>query len=277
MPDLIDLHIHTDHSDGRQTSQEVVEAGLSLGLKAVSITDHDTVSGYVEAAEYAADKDIEVISGIELSASETDDDIHILGYMFDPDNEQLAEALKKFRLIRYERGKKMMDRLEKIGIKIDYSEVVELAGKAPIGRPHVAELLAKYGHVKFYNDAFRKYLSLNGPVYVPKAKLTPKEAIDLIHHAGGLAVIAHPGLNIEDNMIEKLAGYGLDGIEILHPSHNRTARKKYRRMAEKLGIFCTGGSDSHNRTGRHGIIGEESVPYEYLIIMKSAKKNGGTF
>ncbi|MFH1699026.1 MAG: PHP domain-containing protein [Candidatus Zixiibacteriota bacterium] len=269
MPDLIDLHIHTDHSDGRQSSVEAVKSGLSLGLKAIAITDHDAVSGVVEAIDYAAGKEIEVISGIELSASKTDDDIHILGYLFRTDDEGLLEAIDRFRKIRFDRGKKMVERLGNLGIKVDYDEVVELAGKAPIGRPHVAEVMAQRGVVSSYDEAFRDYLTLNGPVYVPKAKLTPREAIELIHNAGGVAVMAHPGLTNEDDLIEEMVSWGLDGIEIYHPTHRPAKRKKYRKLAERLGLFCTGGSDSHNRTGRYGNIGHEKVPYEYLTVMKS--------
>ena len=268
MPDLVDLHIHTDHSDGRQTPVEVVDAGLSLGLKAMAITDHDVVSGSIEATRYARDKNIEIVTGIELSASEAGEDIHMLGYFIDPANEALVKTLQKFRRIRRERGKKMVDRLAKIGIHIDYDDIVRKAGKAALGRPHLAEALFEGDHVSTYNDAFRKYLGLHGPVYVPKAKLTPREAIALIHDAGGLAVMAHPALTNEDDKIEELAAAGMDGIEIFHPTHNAAARKRYRRIAEKLGLVLTGGSDSHNRKGRYGDIGDQKVPLEYLTIMK---------
>lgn len=269
MPDLIDLHIHTDHSDGRQSPAAAVKSGLSIGLKAISITDHDSVSGVDEAIAFAAGKDIEVISGIELSAAKTDDDIHILGYLLKTDDAEFLEELDKFRKIRFDRGKKMVERLGHLGIKIDYDEVVELANKAPIGRPHVAEVMAKRKVVSSYEDAFRDYLNLNGPVYVPKAKLTPREAIELIHNAGGVAVMAHPKLTNEDDLIVELVHWGLDGIEVSHPTHRPATRKHYRRLAERLGLFCTGGSDSHNRSGRYGQIGHEKVPYEYLTVMKS--------
>ncbi|MEE9441600.1 MAG: PHP domain-containing protein [candidate division Zixibacteria bacterium] len=269
MPDLIDLHIHTDHSDGRQSPAEAVKIGIALDLKAIAITDHDAVSGVDEAVACDAGKEIEVISGIELSASKADDDIHILGYLFRTDDARLLEALDRFRKIRLERSKKMVERLSGLGIKIDYDEIVKLADKAPIGRPHVAEVMARHGVVSSYEEAFRDYLSLNGPVYVPKAKLTPREAIELIHNAEGVAVMAHPGLTNEDDLIEEMAYWGLDGIEIFHPTHKPAKRKRYRRLAERLGLFCTGGSDSHNRTGRYGNIGHEKVPYEYLTVMKS--------
>jgi len=270
MPDFVDLHVHSSHSDGKQTPKEIVDRALKRKLKAISITDHDVVSGYIEAAEYARDKSIEVISGIELSASKADDDTHLLGYLFRPDYGRLLETLDRFRRIRSERGKRMIERLVGLGFDIKYDDLLEAAGEAVVGRPHLAEAMVKRGCVSSYNEAFDKYLGLNGPVYVPKAKLTPVEAIELIHEAGGVAVMAHPALTKRDEMIEELAVNGLDGLEILHPTHNRATRKKYRQLAKRYGLFITGGSDSHNRNGRYGSIGQENVPEEFLVGMKEA-------
>jgi len=270
MPDYIDLHIHTDHSDGIQSPADVVDRAIELGLKAVSITDHDAVTGAAEAQSYARGKSVEVIVGIELSAAKTDDDIHILGYFVRPDSERLLETIEKFRRIRFERGKKMVMRLAEVGIKLDFDKVLALAGEAAVGRPHVAEALFKGGFVPSYNDAFRKYLYLNGPVYVPKAKITPGEAIELIHSAGGLAVMAHPGLTDRDDMIAELVAWGLDGLEIYHPTHNHGVREKYKMIADKYRLVYTGGSDSHNRKGRYGDIGDEKVPFKYLDAIKTA-------
>ncbi|MEZ5360468.1 MAG: PHP domain-containing protein [Candidatus Zixiibacteriota bacterium] len=273
MPDFVDLHIHTDHSDGLQTPEEAVDSGLNLGLRAIAITDHDVVTGSIAAQKYAADKNIEVVTGIELSASKENEDVHILGYFFDPYHDELCRTIERFRRIRHERGKKMVERLAAIDIKFDFDDIVRRAGKAAIGRPHLAEALVEGGFISNYNEAFRKYLGLNGPVYVPKAKITPAEAISLLHRAGGIAVMAHPGLTNEDGMIEEMAAAGLDGIEIFHPTHKAVDRKRYRRMAEKLGLVCTGGSDSHNRKGRYGDIGDQSVPGEYLDVMRSVWQN----
>jgi hypothetical protein len=269
MPDFVDLHIHSDHSDGRQTPREIVDRAIELGLRAISITDHDVVSGCLEAITYARDKDIEVITGIELSAAKTDDDIHLLGYLFRPDDTPLLESLEKFRRIRQERGKKMVKRLAGLDIHVDFTEILNLAGKAAVGRPHLAEALVRHGHVSTYNEAFDRYLSLDGPVYVPKAKLTPAEAIELIHGAGGVAVMAHPILTDRDEMIEHMVAAGLDGIEIYHPTHTRAGRKRYRLLAKKYGLIMTGGSDSHNRKGRYGDIGDQHVPSHYLDNLKA--------
>jgi len=270
MPDFVDLHIHSNHSDGRQSPRQVVDDALEMGLKGISITDHDVVSGFVEAAEYARDKEIEVISGIELSASQSGEDIHLLGYLFRPDHEPLLETLEKFRRIRYERGKKMVKRLTGLGMKLEYEEVLKAAGEAAVGRPHLAEAMVNNGFVNSYNEAFDRYLGIGGPVYVPKAKLTPAEAINLVHEAGGVAAMAHPVLTNRDDMIAKMVAAGLDGMEIFHPTHTQATRKRYRHLAERHGLFMTGGSDSHNRKGRYGDIGQEKVPFEYLAQMKEA-------
>jgi len=269
MPDFVDLHIHTSHSDGRQSPQEVVDRALELRLKAIAITDHDAVSGYEEAAAYADGKEIEVISGVELSAAKADDDIHMLGYMIRPENDKLKETLKRFRHIRAERAEKMVDKLRKLGIEVEFDEIVSAAAGAPLGRPHLAQVLIRHKAVSSYNEAFDKYLGLDGPVYVPKAKLTPVEAIELIHHAGGLAVMAHPQLTDRDEMIPELVRSGLDGLEIFHPTHSGRTRKRYRQMAKKHNLIVTGGSDSHNLTGRYGEIGAEHVPYQYLVNLKA--------
>jgi predicted metal-dependent phosphoesterase TrpH len=177
MPDYIDLHIHSDYSDGRQSPREIVDRAIELGLKAIAITDHDTVSGYEEAAAYVQGGNMELISGVELSATRTDEDIHILGYLFRSDDARLLEVLEKFRLIRLERGKKMTDRLGEIGMVVDFDEVLEAAAHAPVGRPHVAEAMVKRSLVSSYNEAFEKYLFTGGPVYVPKARLALAEIL----------------------------------------------------------------------------------------------------
>jgi len=268
MPDYIDLHVHSDHSDGRMTPQQIIDRGLALGLKAVAVTDHDCLSGYEEAAAYAQGKDIEVVAAAEFSAEVGKSDIHILAYLFRPDNPNFRKALDGFRSLRYERGRKMVERLKVLGVKVSFEDVLEIAGKAAIGRPHLAEAMVKNGQVSSYDLAFKRYLFQGGPVYMPKAKLTPAEAIDLIHAAGGLAVMAHPGLTKRDDIIEKLAANGLDGLEIFHPTHSSSSRKRYSQIALSHNLCCTGGSDAHSRPGRYGDIGDEKVPYEYLIEMK---------
>lgn len=270
MPDYIDLHIHTFFSDGRQSPENVVDDALKLGLKVIALTDHDSVGGFRPAFDYAADKGLEVITGIELSAAWGEDDIHILGYLFRDDDSHLLEMLDKFRQIRHERCKKMVTKLNQLGMKTDFEQVLKKAEGATIGRPHLAEVMLENKFVASYNDAFQKYLYVGGPVYVPKAKLTPSEAIELLHQAGGVAVLAHPALTDRDAMIAELVSSGMDGIEIFHPTQKKSARKKYRQIGEQFGLFFSGGSDSHHRKGRYGDTGDQKVPYEYYLGMMQA-------
>ena len=269
MPDYIDLHVHSDYSDGRMSPRQIVDRGLTLGLKAIAITDHDCLSGYEEAAAYAEGKSIEIVAATEFSAEVGKSDIHILAYLFRPDNAGFRKALDGFRNLRYERGNKMVERLQALGVKVNFEDVMEVAGKAAVGRPHLAEAMVKNGQVSSYDQAFKRYLFQGGPVYMSKAKLAPAEAIELIHAADGLAVMAHPGLTKRDDIIDGLAADGLDGLEIFHPTHNSSSRKRYGQMALRHSLCLTGGSDAHHRPGRYGDIGDEKVPYEYLIEMKN--------
>jgi hypothetical protein len=268
MADYVDLHIHTYHSDGRQTSDEVVAQALKLELKAISITDHDTVLGIPEAESCAAGTGLEVVSGIELSTTVDDRDLHMLGYLFDPENKQLLDAIRHFREVRETRGQRMLEKLTELDMPIEIEEVRAAAGEAAIGRPHIAQVMLEKKYVHTYNEAFRRYIGTNGPAYVPKANLSPQEAIDLIHEAGGVAVMAHPALTAYDEYIPTLKEQGMDGIEIYHPTHNRSDRQRYRKLGKKLDLFFIGGSDSHNRKGRYGDIGDQRVPYHYLDDMK---------
>lgn len=275
MAELIDLHIHSDHSDGLQSPRDAVDQAVKRGLKAMAICDHDTISGHLVAEAYGRRMPIEIISGVELSAAKTDEDLHILGYLFNPGHGRLLETLDTFRRIRIERGRRMVDRLAELGLTMDYDDVLKAAGQAAVGRPHVAEAMVKNGLVDSYSEAFARYLIVGGPAYVPKAKLTPKEAIDLIHEAGGMAVMAHPGLTKCDEMIPELVAWGIDGLELYHPTHDRADRKRYRLLARRYKLVMTGGSDSHNRKGRFGDIGDEPVPYRYLTDLKTAWQNAG--
>lgn len=275
MPDYIDLHVHSNHSDGCMSPQQIVDRGLALGLKAIAITDHDCLSGYEEAAAYAEGKSIEIVAATEFSAEAGKSDIHILAYLFRPDSADFRKALDGFRNLRYERGSKMVERLKALGVKVSFEDVLEIAGKAAIGRPHLAEAMVKNGQVSSYDLAFKRYLFQGGPVYMPKAKLTPAEAIELIHSAGGLSVMAHPGLTKRDDIIDGLVSSGLDGLEIFHPTHSSSSRKRYSQIAVSHHLCLTGGSDAHSRPGRYGDIGDEKVPYEYLIEMKKHLGSGG--
>lgn len=269
----IDLHIHSTYSDGTKTPEEILDEVREKKLAAFAITDHDNAGAYLELKDKLQVGDPEMITGVELSAGKGGEDLHILGYFFDPEAEFLVSELKRFREIRNQRGALMLQGLKKLGIDIPLDMVIDIAGKSAIGRPHVANAMVQVGAVSNIDEAFAKYIGLDGPAYVPKANLTPKDAIDLIHSAGGLAFLAHPRIAGASKYIREFVDYGLDGIEIYHPYHYGTHVKTYAKLTQKLSILGSGGSDYHGREGKYGAIGSQPVPYDLLTAMKTKAQN----
>ncbi|MCP4631406.1 MAG: hypothetical protein GY855_00660, partial [candidate division Zixibacteria bacterium] len=202
------------------------------------------------------------------SAGHGNEDIHILGYFYDPSSDELNSALKQFRDKRNQRGAEMLNKLKERGINIPLELVKEFAGRSAIGRPNVADALVKVGAVKYFGAAFDKYIGYGCSAYVSKFNITPKEAIELIHRAKGLAILAHPGIAGAGQHIEQFMNFGLDGIEVFHPMHNGQLQKTYKAYAEKKGLLYTGGSDFHGRQGKYGQIGSVSIPDNTLALMK---------
>jgi predicted metal-dependent phosphoesterase TrpH len=268
MAPRIDLHIHTSHSDGLKSPSDILEIVRQLRLAAFSICDHDSYEGYFETRKLLKKNDPELIPGVELSAGSHGEDIHILGYYFDPDSSILESAVRRFREKRNRRGEIMLQRLKKLGIDVSMKLVCEIADGSAIGRPHVADAMVKVNAVERFEDAFTHYIGLRGPAYVPKENLTPKEAIELIHSANGLAVLAHPGIAAAERHIKEFIGYGIDGIEVYHPRHTYAQRKQYMEIVKERHLLATGGSDYHGREGRHGMIGSQPVPLRLLNEMK---------
>lgn len=264
MEQFIDLHMHTVFSDGVNTPEELLEMVRTAKLAAFAVTDHDTIDGYRAVSDLLDSSDAALITGIELSAAYETADLHILAYGFNPDYIALAEALKKFQESRNQRGQKMVEKLNEMGVKITYEDIQKKAGVGVIGRPHVAEAIFESGAVSRYNEAFEKYIGNGGPAYVAKANFAPDEAINLIHEAGGVAVLAHPAVGQAEEHIEMLAGLGLDGVEVFHPEHTMSDREKFKKIAQDLGLSISGGSDYHGRSGRDSRIGSQKVSYEYL-------------
>lgn len=268
MDGCIDLHLHTNHSDGTKSPSGLLAEVRKAELTAFAVCDHDNIGGYFAVKELLDQDDPELVPGVELSAGTKGQDIHVLGYYFDPDSEILAKALEKFRELRNRRGGEMLKKLSKIGINLSFDEVKEIAGKSAIGRPNVADALLRAGHVNSFDEAFQRFIGFHGPAYVPKDNMTPKEAIELIHEAGGVAVLAHPGISNAGKHIEEFIRYGLDGIEAYHPNHNGRLIKNYMNYAEKNNIIATGGSDYHGREGRYGRVGSMKVPSALFIKLK---------
>ena len=269
MPGYLDLHLHTNMSDGVLTPQELLDEVRARHLVAFAVTDHDTIDGYLEMKPLLNDDDPELISGLELSVAVDTDDLHMLAYLFDPDNEELTEALRHFRRERNHRGRRMVEKLERMGMAVSMEAVLEAAGESAIGRPHIAEAMRNEGLVGNIEDAFRKYIGNHCPAYIPKNMVHPREAIELIHRAGGLAIMAHPYINDVHKQVPSLALLGLDGIEVYHYSHSKQHVADLKRLAEQHGLLLSGGSDFHGRQEHEGDIGTGSVPVEYLDRMKN--------
>ena len=270
MASYIDLHLHSTQSDGSFSPTQVVQRAAKLGLSAISLTDHDSVAGVQEALNIGRDIGVEVIPGTELSAQEAGIDIHILGYFIDPANSDLLAYLQKFQDARRNRAEKIVARLNRLGVRITMAHVLHKAGDAAIGRPHVADVLVEEGFVFSHDHAFQKYLGYGKPAYQPKFVLTPREAVEVIHAAGGLASLAHPVLYRRDALIPDLIKQGLDGIEVMHVKHDRSDMRRYADMAKHYGLLTTGGSDCHGDGRGHAVMGTVPVPSTFLDAMKKS-------
>ena len=263
-----DFHIHSNFSDGKNSPEEILDFAKKKKLAAFSISDHDNIGGYLHLKDIIGQNDPELVPGVELSAGQRNEDIHILGYYFDSASNELNSTLKQFRDKRNQRGAEMLNKLKKQGINIPLELVKQFAGRSAIGRPNVADAMVKVGAVKSFNAAFDKYIGYGCLAYVSKFNITPRDAIELIHRAKGLAILAHPGIAGAGRHIEEFIGFGLDGIEAFHPMHNSQLQKSYKDFAEKKGILFTGGSDFHGRKGKYGQIGSVSIPEKTLTLMK---------
>jgi predicted metal-dependent phosphoesterase TrpH len=269
MPGNIDLHLHTNMSDGALTPKELLHEVRARDLVAFAVTDHDTIDGYLEMKSLLNDDDPELISGLELSVAVDSNDLHMLAYLFDPDNEELIEKLRYFRRERNHRGRRMVEKLNRLGMALSMEAVLEAAGESAIGRPHIAEAMLNEGFVNNIEDAFRKYIGNHCPAYIPKNMVHPREAIELIHRAGGLVVMAHPYINDAHKQIPSLALLGLDGVEVYYYSHSKQHVADLKRVAKQHGLLLSGGSDFHGRQEHEGDIGAGPVPVEYLDRMKN--------
>ena len=271
----VDLHIHTNLSDGIYTPEEVVKQALQAALEAIAITDHDITDGILMAKNAAQGKQIEIIPGIEFSTKYEDHEIHILGYFIDPMCSELIHNLAIIHNVRKERLLSIIEKLFTLGIKLDMNEVINIAGNAPICRPHVAQAMINAGIVKTKREAFEKYLGFGKPAYSPLAALTPVDAVKLILAAKGVPVLAHPGVgNNSTILINELLIAGIKGIEVHHPEHSLKQIKLYTKIAKKNNLIITGGSDFHGSINEYSLpIGSFSVSYEVVDDLKKLSTN----
>jgi len=244
MADKTDLHMHTYFSDGYHSPEKLIEKANARGIKTLSITDHDNVFGIFEAIEIANKYDIEVIPGVEISTDIRDTEVHILGYFVDPKNADLEHYLNFFREERYKRALRMIKKLNILGLDISIEDVMVFAKNSAMGRPHIAQALLAKGQVKSFFEAFYKFIGNHVPAYERKVHLSPQSAFKIISDAGGLSFIAHPG-NMPEILIKELIDAGVDGIEVIHPSHSPEQVRFYRGIVNEYFLLESGGSDYH--------------------------------
>lgn len=273
----IDLHVHTTASDGTASPAEAVKLAKVAGLSAIAITDHDTVSGYAEAAEAGKALGVEVIPGIEIS-TKYGRAVHILGYYIDPDSDKLAPVLEWVVRDRDERNRKMAGLMAADGLPVSYEEMHRRFG-AVIGRPHFAEVLVELGLAKDVRDAFDRYVEKGQKYYLPRNFLSIERSVEIIREAGGIPVLAHPfQYKLDDvglrELIEHCMESGLKGIECRYSGYSTEQSKYLGRLAEEYGLIKTGGSDFHGENKKHISIGTGTgaleVPYQYLEKLREA-------
>ncbi len=269
----IDLHVHTTHSDGHSSPQDVVRRAASLGLRAIAVTDHDTVSALQETAELAVESGIELVPGVEVSAyTEENGEAHILGYFIDPANRQLIDTLAHRSLIRQQRIEQMIARLQELGGDITADHVWLLANGTSIGRPHLARAMVQKGMAASIDDAFDRYLAHGKAAFVAKDGFSYRDAIQMIVSAGGVPVYAHPGLKRNDCLLRRLIEHGIRGLEVFHSEHSADDIQRYQSIARENGLVITGGSDCHGANGeRVPLMGTVHVPYALLDTLRKAR------
>jgi predicted metal-dependent phosphoesterase TrpH len=261
---VIDLHMHSTASDGSDAPEAVAALADRNGLRAISLTDHDSLDGLPAATARAEASGIRLIPGVELSVHEQGADVHLLAYGFDPADPELRSSIARYREGRHERARKTLARLKGLGIRISIETVEEIARGGALGRPHVAEALLQGGFVESFNEAFQRYLGAHAPAYVPKTPVSLEEAAKVVREAGGVTVLAHPGTLNRDHLIPGWARRGLDGIEVWHSKHDAGAIARYRSYAKMHGLLMTGGSDYHGERTPSVTIGSVAVPETVL-------------
>jgi predicted metal-dependent phosphoesterase TrpH len=274
---MIDLHTHSIYSDGTNTPAELIKLAEKRGLKAMALTDHDTVGGIVPLLEAAQDSPVEAVPGIELSAECERGTMHILGYFIDHTCEAMLEKINTVREGRDERNQEILKKLNKLGYRLMWSDIEEQAGVDVVGRPHFAEALVRSKQVKSRKSAFELLLAKGRPAYAERYRYTARECIELIHQAGGVSVLAHPATiylpeDQHKGLIKGLAARGLDGLEVYYAEQRPENITRFKSWAEEMNLIATGGTDFHGKNTpdlRLGIgFGKLRVPDEALDQIK---------
>ncbi len=274
----VDLHAHSTASDGSKSPTAVVAAAKAVGLSAIALTDHDTMDGVAEAVAAADSVGIRVVPGVELSATDDQREVHLLGLHIQRQS-AIEDSLRAFRERRHARAIQIVEKLNALGVPISFEDVLARAGDAAIGRPHLARVLIEGGWARDSRDAFDRYLGAGKPAYVPKHRLSVGDAIALVHAGGGLAVVAHPGPDGRRETIERFAALGLDGVEVRHPGHAAEDTNRLATLTEFFGLVPSGGSDWHGAMEGARVLGVMRVPLSWLEQQDAraeARRSAGT-
>ena len=259
-----DLHLHSCYSDGSYRPKDLVRQAKRYQLSTLALTDHDSVEGCEEMASLCAAEGINFIPGTELTAEWQDQEIHILGYYIQVKHEKLLKELSHYQSVRQNRIFEIVGRLNRLNIPLEAESVFNLARCRSPGRPHVGRALVRGGFCQNLDEAFERFLKKHRPAWVPKAKVSALDAIRLIHMAGGIAVMAHPGLNENDDSIPFLSENELDGLECFHSKHSPEEVNHYLKLAKEYNLLITGGSDCHGHSKGKPTMGHVKLTFEYV-------------
>lgn len=268
---IFDLHVHTNYSDGLFTPEEVVDLAIEKGLDGIAITDHDTVNGIKPAIKYnnSLEKRIYIIPGIEFGCIYEDEEVHILGYFIDYKSSKIINLSNKLKKSRANRSLRMVDKINRIGLKLNIEEISTFTKKDYIGRPHIARALVKKGYVDSVEEAFKLYLNRGQPGYVEKESLSINETINIIHKLNGIAILAHPGLLKNRTIINYCINAKIDGLEAIHSKHSVDDVKHLLDIGKNNNLIITGGSDCHGQfiNGEY-LLGKYYINLNNIPIMK---------
>jgi predicted metal-dependent phosphoesterase TrpH len=280
MASRVDLHLHTTVSDGALAPAELVKAAAAVGIRVMAVTDHDSIDGIGEAQAAASNMPIEVIPGIEVSANLNGNDVHVLGYLLDPNDRSLREALSRLQADRIAQARGMVERLGELGCPLEWERVVAIAGAGSLGRPHIARALLERGYVESVDEAFSRFLRRGGPAYVAGQKFLPEEAVNLIKQAGGVPSLAHPiivgasdyRLDLS-RLIPALTEAGLEGIEAYYKGYTPEITAALLAIASRHRLVPTGGSDFHGGgVVADAVLGAVEVPWETVDALRACQR-----
>lgn len=269
----VDLHTHTNRSDGTFEPAELIRLAAERALDAVGVTDHDTTDGLREAEAAGDEHGVEVVPGVEFSAEHLGASVHVLCYWMDASHEGFQAELSRLRDDRFRRGELMVEKLQALGFDLSFERVREIAKGGNIVRPHLAQAMVEAGIVASEEEAFERWIADGRPAHVPKHALDPVDAVALIRQAGGLCVLAHPGMwgdqtAVPDELIEAMAGAGMAGLEVDHTDHSPEQRERYRAISAALGLVATGGSDCHGTRYEPIRLGTSLCPPEGFAALR---------